>query len=121
LTRNPYEQQVHKDLKKRAAGRYKVSYETEQIPYVIEGTYIPDFILTFRDGAKLYIETKGRFRREDRRKFLSVVTQHPDKDIRIVFQKDSNCDGTRMKMSKWAEKYNITYAIGTIPKEWLKQ
>jgi Autographiviridae endonuclease I len=93
---------------------YDFSYETEQIPYTIEGNYIPDFPIKKKSGKKMYIEGKGYFRPESKRKMVAVKKQHPELDIRIVFY------SARKRDIKWAEKNGFPYAIGRIPLEWLE-
>ena len=45
-------------------------------------TYTPDFYLP---KQKIFIETKGLFTSADRQKMRLVKEQHPDKDIRFIF------------------------------------
>lgn len=106
--RNKFELRLYNDLKK---SKVKFGYETEKIPYVIHGTYNPDFYV---QKKKIYIEAKGHFRPEAMRKMVAVKRMNPDLDIRIVFY------STNKKYIKWAEKYGFPYAIGSIPEEWLK-
>ena len=58
-------------------------YETLRIPYVVERNYNPDFILP----SGIIIEAKGYFKSADQRKHKLIKKQHPEKDIRFVFQK----------------------------------
>lgn len=88
-------------------------YEAEKIPYVIAGHYNPDFIVSTPHG-KIYIETKGYFRPDAKRKMVAVKRQHPNLDIRIVFYAKKKSD------IRWAERYGFAYSIGKIPKEWLE-
>tara|TARA_R110000744_G_scaffold53095_2_gene113548 strand:+ start:317 stop:658 length:342 start_codon:yes stop_codon:yes gene_type:complete len=82
-------------------------------------TYTPDFILP----NNIIIETKGMFTTSDRRKHLCIKRQHPELDIRFVF------DNSRRKLSKgakstygeWCIKYNYLYYDRTIPEDWLKE
>lgn len=104
-------------------------YETERLPYVVEGKYIPDFIITTRSGSKVYIETKGNGRSFDgpaKRKMLAVKKQNPSIDLRVVFYSDGKCgpkrkDGTFMRQSDWAIKHGFQYAIRDIPESWLSE
>jgi predicted nuclease of restriction endonuclease-like RecB superfamily len=89
-----------------------VKYEAEKIPYVIAGHYKPDFIIETPSG-KIYIEAKGYFRPEHKRKMAAVKRQHPEKDIRIVFYRKSKSN------ERWAIKHGFPYSFATIPKEWL--
>jgi len=109
VPRNPFENELFKKLKK---AKVNVQYETEKIPYVIAGHYIPDFIIHTSLG-KIYIEAKGYFRPEAKRKMVAVKRQHPELDIRFVFYRKRRAD------IKWAERYGFMYSLETIPKEWL--
>lgn len=107
--RNKFEARVYEQLKR---SKCSFKYESEKIPYVIAGHYIPDFIVSTPTG-KVYIEAKGYFRPEHKRKMVAVKKAHPEKDIRILFY------GYSKKYEKWAIKNGFKYAFGFIPKEWL--
>lgn len=100
---------------------YITRYEPERLKYQLEGTYTPDFVITFSDGRKIYIETKGYMDNDARRKMVAVKRGNPDLDIRMVFQKDNltRKDGTLRYMT-WAQKYGFKCALKTIPDEWLQ-
>ena len=71
----------------------------------------------------LVIETKGRFVTADRQKHLLVKEQHPDFDVRFVFQ---NSRARISKTSKttyaaWCEKHGFKYADKCVPAEWLTE
>jgi transposase len=58
--------------------------------YVMDGktrNYTPDFHIPSKD---LYIEIKGRWWGEDRRKMDCVIEQHPDKNILIIEKEQYN-------------------------------
>jgi hypothetical protein len=116
------EPQVFKGLAAYAGHcKFKIDYETEKLPYTINKTYIPDFVLTFKDGHKIYIEAKGYLRPENRAQLLSVKYHHPDIDLRIVFQQDNKLNkNARMRYSDWATKNGFPFTIGVIPKEWFQ-
>ena len=63
----------------------KVRYEALKIEWedLRYRTYTPDFVL---DNG-IIIETKGFFDAEDRRKHLEIQKQHPELDIRFLFQR----------------------------------
>lgn len=99
----------------------KVEYETTKIRYVqpeTKHTYTPDFVLP--NGV--IIETKGRFVAADRKKHLLIKQQHPDLDIRFVFQRSQNTinKGSKTTYADWATKNGFLYADKEIPDEWLK-
>lgn len=112
LTRNKFETRIHKQLKK--IKKIKVAYETVKIPYVIHGYYIPDFILTGKSKT-IYLETKGHFRPEAKRKMVAVKALHPSLDIRIVFY------SRKLSDIRWAERNKFPYAIGEVPQEWIEE
>lgn len=109
-TRNKFEARLLQRLK---GASFKVEYETEKLPYTIHGNYIPDYILHPPSG-KVYIEAKGHFRPEAKRKMVAVKKQHPELDIRIVFYRYSGV------YVRWATKHGFPYAIGDIPDEWIR-
>ena len=107
------------------------TYEETKISYVKPertSKYTPDFIITSRpDGTPrskhLVIETKGRFLTADRQKHLLVKRQHPDIDIRFVF---NNPNAKISKSSKttyasWCEKHGFLYARNSVPRAWLEE
>ncbi len=81
-------------------------------------TYTPDFYLP---KQKIFIETKGLFTSADRQKMRLVKEQHPEKDIRFIF---NNSKARISKKSKttygmWCEKYKFPFADKHLPMEWL--
>ena len=108
-TKNKFEARIYRQLKK---AKVQFKYESEKIPYVFSGHYIPDFILVTPSG-KLYVETKGYLRPEHKRKMVAVKKCNPHLDIRILFY------SRKIKDIKWAERNGFVYAFETIPKEWL--
>lgn len=107
------EKKIAKVLGKRA------TYETEYIHYLLPKKYKPDFVVN-KEAGKMYIEVKGWFRYEDQQKMRAVKFSNPSLDIRMFFPTDSKVQGSKMKNSEWCEKYSFEYAIGTLPKDWLK-
>lgn len=106
--RNKFEKKIYRQLKK---AKIRFLYEGIKIPYVLARHYIPDFIITTPKG-KIYVETKGYLRPDDRRKLVAVKRQNPGMDIRIVFY------DRRLVNVNWAIKNGFKYAIGSIPEEW---
>ena len=60
----------------------KYEYESTKVPYEIHFNYTPDFVLP--NG--IYLECKGLWEPDDRRKIKAVIQQHPEIDLRMVFQ-----------------------------------
>src|SRR5262249_414898 len=93
----------------------KVSFEEVKIKYVvpsIEGTYRADFELP----NAIIVETKGLFESTDRAKHLFIKTQHPELDIRFVFQRPNTpiSKGSKTTYAMWCEKYGFKYATKVI-------
>lgn len=103
--RNPFEARCARDL---GSGW---QYEAVKLPYVLECSYLPDFIDPVN---KRIVEAKGLFDAADRRKLLAVKKAHPDYAIEIWFQ---NPERKISKASKttyraWAEKHGFTVKQG---------
>lgn len=109
-TRNKFETKILQQLKR---SKVSFSYESARIPYTISGHYIPDFIITTPTG-KIYLETKGYFRPEAKRKMVAVKKQHPELDIRIIFYSNSKAN------IRWATKYGFRFAFREVPEDWIK-
>lgn len=106
---------------------HPVDYESQKIDYLKpakKAKYNPDFIIWKRDGTPMFIETKGRFLTADRSKHLLIKEQHPDLDIRFVFQRAKQTIGktSTTTYAKWCEKKGFRFADGgKIPKEWFDE
>lgn len=115
--RSGLEEVVDNTLKQR---NIDGEYEKHKIKYTIpatDHTYTPDFRLP--NG--IFVETKGRFVVEDRKKHVLIKKQHPELDIRFVFQNSKNKirKGSPTTYADWCIKHGFLYADKTIPQEWL--
>lgn len=122
VVHSEFEWSTYHTLKAHKPKGSEVEYETEKLGYTIKSNYIPDFIIIFGDGRKLYIECKGYFKYQDREKMIAVKRDNPDLDIRLVFYRDSPSSlgkGSKTRPSEWAEKYGFPWSVQEIPKEWL--
>lgn len=90
----------------------KVKYEAEYIKYLAPGYYLPDFVVSLPSGRLIYLEVKGYFRPEDKRKMAAVKQCNPDLDIRFVFSSHSK------KNERWCEKHGYPFCVKVPPKEW---
>lgn len=118
-----FELDVYNAMKAFVPKGASLEYETETLGYTVSMDYRPDFILSFEDGRKMYIECKGYFSYKDRVKMQSVKEAHPELDIRLVFMRNSpSClgKGSKQKPSDWCEKYGFKYSIGVIPQDWME-
>jgi len=97
-------------------GYESVKIEWEDLAY---RTYTPDFVLP--NG--IIIESKGMFTAADRRKHLAVQKQHPDLDIRFVFENSRRKlrKGAKSTYAEWCIKYNFLYYDRIIPEDWLRE
>ncbi|OYV33229.1 MAG: hypothetical protein B7Z80_24715 [Rhodospirillales bacterium 20-64-7] len=94
-------------------------YEKVELPYILNGTYHPDFRL-IKSG--ILIEAKGLLDRESKRKMVAVKKQHPELDIRFLFmQGDKKIPGSKQTHGEWARKNGFPWAEGRIPNEWFEE
>ncbi len=105
-------------------------FESDVIPWVSEPEdhkYTPDFKVTNKSGNVIYIETKGLMDPADRKKHLALKKQHPDLDIRIVFDKPNSWDRKAKTRSygRWATENDIKWTSKThfkhVIKEWINE
>ena len=101
--------------------KHKYGYECLKIEWedLAYRTYTPDFIL----NNGIIIETKGRFLAIDRRKHLAIKKQHPQLDIRFVFENSRRklSKGAKSTYGEWCNKYGFRYYDRIIPEDWLKE
>ena len=92
-------------------------YEAEGFSYVTKSTYNPDFFLQ----NDVILEVKGWFKPADRRKMLAVKQQHPELDIRLVFQRNNTLDKkSKTTYGDWADRHEFQWCVyPNIPDEWL--
>lgn len=128
VIKSKFEGEIYQRIKNVLPKGATIEYESDKLKYVIEYEYTPDFTITFKDGSKLFIETKGNGRQFDghtRQKMVALKAQHPDKDIRIIFYRDgefgaSRKDGSRQRQSDWSKRVGYTFTINEVPEEWFK-
>jgi hypothetical protein len=117
--KSKFEQKIHGELAKVGV---ESNYEAEKIGYTIEYKYSPDFPVMKKNGELMYLEAKGIFEYEDRRKHVAISKQHPEHDIRFIFYSDYKLNkNAKMRYSGWCDKHGFKYCIQTIPKEWLEE
>jgi hypothetical protein len=108
-------------------------YEKLKLEYNVPARvakYTPDFKV-----GTIVIESKGAFGygpnrfsggdpAKERQKLLLIKAQHPDVDLRIVFQRASTkiYKNSPTTYAKWAADNNIPWADkGVIPEAWIKE
>ena len=117
--RSGFEHKVSDQLKE---SKIKFEYETTVIDYIkpeTNHTYTIDF--TLPNG--ILVETKGRWVLEDRKKHLLIKKQHPELDIRLVFQnsKGKIRKGSKTTYADFCDKNEIIWADKTIPTSWYNE
>ena len=115
--RSGLEMEIDESLKIRGING---EYEQHIINYVKPETkhkYHPDFRLP--NG--IFVETKGRFLTDDRKKHLLIKQQHPELDIRFLFQnsKTKISKASKTTYADWCIKHGFQFADKTIPEDWL--
>lgn len=99
-----------------------IDYETTRYSYVVpakEHRYTPDFKI-----GDITIEAKGYLDLEDRKKLELIKQQHPNLDLRLVFQNSSKPirKGSPTTYATWANKLGFQHATkGVIPDTWLQE
>jgi hypothetical protein len=109
---------VQLNLKNRGVA---YEYEPCKLPYTVTRNYTPDLKI-----GETYIEVKGYFRQDAQRKMRNMKEQHPELDIRFLFQRANSPvqgakkrkDGTKMTCGEWADKHNFIWAEEIIPDDW---
>lgn len=116
--RSPIEEKVADQLKGQG---FKNIYEIGRIPYVKSiAHYIPDFVLP--NG--IIIEVKGYpFESFDRSKHLYLKKQHPDLDVRFIFENPRLPIYPKSKTTygDWCDKNGFEYAHAYVPTEWIRE
>ena len=111
-------------------------HECEWVHYTVpqrEAKYLPDFTIR---GNHILIEAKGRFGggnprfkqpttdgAKERQKLILLKGQHPEREIRIVFERASTpiYKGSKTTYGKWATDHGFKWSDkGVVPAEWIK-
>lgn len=114
------------------------AHEAQWVRYTVperEAKYLPDF--SDPDGCPIIIEAKGRFGggnprfkqpatdgAKERQKLCLLKEQHPELDIRLVFDRASTPIYPKSPTSqgKWATDHGFKWSDkGIVPQEWLDE
>lgn len=100
-------QKYKSKLESTFAKTFKLPYEQDKINYTIEHTYNPDWTVS----ENVFLETKGIFDFEDRRKTLAVKKQHPNITVALVFQnsKAKIYKGSKTTYAEWCDKHKVIW------------
>jgi hypothetical protein len=99
-------------------------YEISQFEYVVDEIkkYTPDWTLIIQPGGHhIYIEYKGVLDGATRKKMKLMKKQHPELDIRFVFEQASNkiTKTSKTTYGMWADQWGFPWADNELPSEWL--
>ena len=113
--RSTFEKRVEQDLEERGV---KAKYEPKHYRYVTFHQYTPDYLLP--NG--IFIEVKGWFTADDRKKLLKIREAYPTLDVRLVFDRDNKIHKvSKTHYSDWCDKHGFKWALKTVPQEWLEE
>lgn len=100
----------------------KFGYEDTKLSYTVpakEHKYTPDFTIS----PTKFLETKGIWSAEDRKKHLLLKEQQPDMNILLIFQNPRNKIARQSKTTyaDFCDKHELPYISvdDEIPPEWL--
>lgn len=127
--RSSFELKVADILSKQASKKdFEWHYESEIIEYTVPpvperiARYTPDFPIVNASGKVWYLETKGLWTVADRKKHLLIKKEHPDVDIRLMFQRDNYIrKGSKTKYSDFCRKNNIKWCVGELDWDWFDE
>jgi len=111
----------HKVSEQLTESKIKFGYEDTVINYIKPETH-HKYTIDFTLPNGILIETKGRWVIEDRKKHLLIKKQHPELDIRIIFQsaKTKIRKGSKTTYGDYCDKHGIIWAEKKVPESWLK-
>jgi hypothetical protein len=82
-----------------------------------------DFWITTKSGKEIVIEGKGWWKPKRRIAELECIKQHPEIDVRYVFENAETKirKGSKTSYADVCRKHGILFAQGRIPQEWLDE
>jgi len=112
-------------------------YEAQKITYtvpMIHKSYTPDFVFIKKDGNKMYIETKGYWDNEDRKKHFFIKESNPNVDLRFIFSNPNTkirkgssttyadvCSGLLRGHKSFIVPFAKVGKFGELPIEWVHE
>ena len=119
LAYQPFYKKVEIQLKKQGV-EYELNNKDKAIEYISckkTKVFVPCFVMS--DG--MIIECVSGLLARDCRKYLLLREQHPDLDIRFVFEIDNMkiLGGDGLSLAEWAASNRFHWAKKLIPLEWM--
>lgn len=122
--RSGFEVKVKKSLESRGI---EFKYESTRFPYIVpesKHNYTADFEVLTEIGTTIWVESKGNFTAADRKKMKLVIEQNPDRDIRMLFQRNNKIQrNSKTTYGSWCDKHGIKWAVsstGHVPDSWVR-
>lgn len=106
-----FEKAVAKSFKQNGIS---YEYETEVVHFVQpekKRKYTPDFKIRTKKAGVLFVETKGKFTKEDRDKLIWVRDQNPKLRLVLLFMNSSNKlrKNSKTTYADWCKKNEFEY------------
>lgn len=119
-TRSRFEAKILDELREDIPS-IDLHYESNRLGYTVparQAHYVPDL---YWPDQKLVIELKGRFRSAaERQKYIHFRNSNPHIEIRFVLQRANvKLMGSKTTQEAWLAKNGFTYAVGSVPKDWI--
>jgi hypothetical protein len=96
-------------------------YEVDTFKYQVYEIrkYTPDWTVHRTNGNPIYLEYKGVLDGPTRKKMKLMKQQHPDIDIRFIFEKASNkiYRGSKTTYGEWATQHGFKWEDNVMPKD----
>jgi hypothetical protein len=104
----------------------RFTYEKTTIPYVKKNGKVSSYTPDFHVNKVFYVEAKGYFvgRAADRLKLVLVKEQHPELDLRLVFEREGRrvSAGSSMTYADWADAHGFQWTGGgALPSRWIEE
>ena len=100
---------------------FKYECKNSVLPYQIPASfhkYYPDWVV-----GDMILETKGLWDQKDREKILHILEQHPNIDLRMVFENPNLpiYKGSKTTYGAWCDKHGIIWGTMSDVPKWLNK
>lgn len=103
--KSKFERRFYDELLRR---NLDFAYEADVLEYTLDLKYKPDW----KVDEGLFLETKGKFDYQERRKLLAVLRANPGKEVRMVFMRNQRLGkGSKMTYGEWCDKHNVRWSV----------
>lgn len=103
--KSKFEKRFYDELTRR---NLDFAYEADTLEYTLDLKYKPDW----KVDSSTFIETKGKFDYQERRKIIAVLRANPGKEVRMVFMRNQKLGkGSKMTYGDWCDKHGIRWSV----------